>query len=95
VTSDEGKGDEWPALRAQILAADIRFGTPIWMGQTCSVAKRVLERMDAFFDETAPAGGVRFRKQILCPLVGRLSRSLLFRRRPNQTHVRSTPITDC
>ena len=52
VSSDEGEGDEWPALRKQVLAADILIiGTPIWLGQPSSVAKRVLERMDAFLDE--------------------------------------------
>ena len=57
VTSDEGDGDEWPGVRTKILAADILiFGTPIWMGQPSSVAKRVLERMDAFFDETDDQG---------------------------------------
>ncbi|KHL25741.1 flavodoxin [Croceibacterium mercuriale] len=57
VTSDEGKGDAWPALREKILAHDILiFGGPIWMGQVGSVAKRVLERMDAFLDETDDAG---------------------------------------
>ena len=35
-----------------MLAADILvIGTPIWLGQPSSVAKRVLERMDAFLDE--------------------------------------------
>lgn len=53
VSSDEGDGDEWPALRSKILAADILImGTPIWLGQPSSVAKRVLERMDAFLEET-------------------------------------------
>ncbi|WIW90340.1 NAD(P)H-dependent oxidoreductase (plasmid) [Sphingobium sp. V4] len=53
VTSDEGEGDDWPALRAKILDHDIViFGGPIWMGQISSVAKRVLERMDAFLSET-------------------------------------------
>nr|WP_086494133.1 NAD(P)H-dependent oxidoreductase [Novosphingobium panipatense] len=57
VTSDEGDGDDWPALREKILAHDILiFGGPIWMGQIGSVAKRVLERMDAFLDETDDAG---------------------------------------
>ena len=52
VTADEGDGDEWPGLLRQILSADILvLGTPIWLGQPCSVAKRVLERMDAFFSE--------------------------------------------
>ncbi|WP_232491429.1 flavodoxin family protein [Novosphingobium kaempferiae] len=53
VTSDEGEGDDWPQLRAKILAHDILIlGGPIWMGQMSSVAKRVLERMDAFLSET-------------------------------------------
>lgn len=57
VTSDEGGGDEWPALREKILAHDILiFGGPIWMGQISSIAKRVLERMDAFLDETDDQG---------------------------------------
>ncbi|MET0743857.1 MAG: flavodoxin family protein [Microvirga sp.] len=53
VTSDEGDGDAWPDLRRKILAADILvLGTPIWLGQPSSVAKRVMERMDAFLEET-------------------------------------------
>lgn len=57
VTSDEGEGDDWPALRAKILAHDILIlGGPIWMGQLGSVAKRVLERMDAFLSETDDQG---------------------------------------
>ena len=57
ISSDEGEGDDWPELRSRILDADILiFGTPIWLGQASSVAKRVLERMDAFLDETDVAG---------------------------------------
>jgi multimeric flavodoxin WrbA len=57
VTSDEGPGDDWPVLREKILAHDILiFGGPIWMGQIGSVAKRVLERMDAFLSETDDKG---------------------------------------
>jgi multimeric flavodoxin WrbA len=56
VTSDEGEGDDWPRLRERILAADILiFGTPIWLGQPSSIAKRVTERMDAFLSETDEA----------------------------------------
>ena len=52
VTSDEGSGDDWPALRKRVLASDILIiGSPIWLGQPSSIAKRVLERMDAFLDE--------------------------------------------
>lgn len=52
VTSDEGEGDGWPDLRTRILAADILVvGTPIWLGQPSSIAKRVVERMDAFLSE--------------------------------------------
>jgi len=57
VTSDEGDGDDWPVLREKILAHDILiFAGPIWMGQIGSIAKRVLERMDAFLEETDEAG---------------------------------------
>ena len=53
VTSDEGDGDDWPELRRKILEHDILvFGGPIWLGQISSIAKRVLERMDAFLSET-------------------------------------------
>lgn len=57
VTSDAGSGDAWPDLRRRILAADILiFGTPVWLGQPSSVAKRVVERMDAFLSETDDRG---------------------------------------
>lgn len=57
VTSDEGEGDAWPDIRKKILSHDILiFGGPIWMGQISSVAKRVLERMDAFLSETDDQG---------------------------------------
>jgi multimeric flavodoxin WrbA len=47
-----GKGDAWPALRKKMLAADILIiATPVWLGQPSSVAKRVLERIDAFIEE--------------------------------------------
>jgi multimeric flavodoxin WrbA len=52
VSADEGPGDDWPSLRRRLLACDILVvGSPIWLGQPSSVAKRVLERMDAFLDE--------------------------------------------
>ena len=57
VSSDEGDGDAWPDLRRRLLAADILiFATPIWLGQMSSIAKRVLERMDAFLSETDDQG---------------------------------------
>lgn len=57
VTSDEGEGDAWPAIREKILAADILlFGTPIWLGQPSSICKGALERMDAFLEEKDDEG---------------------------------------
>lgn len=57
VTADEGDGDEWPALREKVLAADILvFATPTWVGHLSSVAQRVLERLDADISETDEAG---------------------------------------
>ncbi|BBH68239.1 flavodoxin [Actinoplanes sp. OR16] len=48
VSVDEGDGDEWPAIRAKIMDAQILIiATPIWMGQPSSVCKMVLERLDA------------------------------------------------
>jgi len=72
VTSDEGPGDAWPEIRKRILACDILiFGTPIWLGQPSSLAKRVLERMDAFFSETDDAGRMpSFGKVAVVGIVG-------------------------
>jgi multimeric flavodoxin WrbA len=57
VSSDEGDGDDWPAIRQKVLDADILIlGTPIWLGQPSSVSKRALERMDAFLEETDDSG---------------------------------------
>lgn len=72
VTSDEGEGDAWPGIRKKILAADILvFGGPVWMGQIGSVAKRVLERMDAFLSETDDAGRMpSFGKVAVAAIVG-------------------------
>ncbi|ABS62040.1 NADPH-dependent FMN reductase [Parvibaculum lavamentivorans DS-1] len=57
VTSDEGKGDAWPAIRKKILAADIVIaGTPVWLGQPSSIIKRAMERMNAFLSEKDDEG---------------------------------------
>ena len=57
VQVDMGEGDEWPALRRQVLEADILvLATPIWMGHPCSIAQRVLERLDADLAETDEQG---------------------------------------
>lgn len=57
VSVDEGDGDGWPALRAQMLAAQVLVVvTPIWMGQPSSVCKMVLERLDAELSETDDEG---------------------------------------
>lgn len=72
VTSEEGPGDDWPDLRRRILAADILIlGTPIWLGQPSSLAKRVLERMDAFLGETDDRGRMpSFGKVAVAAIVG-------------------------
>src|ERR1700712_3607185 len=52
VEHDEGEGADWPQILDKIRAADILIlGTPIWLGQPSSIAKRVCERMDAFLDD--------------------------------------------
>jgi multimeric flavodoxin WrbA len=57
VETDMGEGDEWPTLHASILSSDILIiATPTWLGQPSSVAKVVLERMDAMISETKADG---------------------------------------
>jgi multimeric flavodoxin WrbA len=57
VSSDEGDGDQWPRLRAKVLEPEILvMASPTWLGTMSSVAKRVLERMDAMISETDDQG---------------------------------------
>jgi len=57
VETEMGKGDKWPAIHKKIVGADILvIGTPIWLGQRCSVCQMVLERMDAMLSETNEEG---------------------------------------
>ena len=72
VTTDEGDGDEWPAIRQKMLDADILvIATPIWMGQPASVCKMVLERLDAEISETDDEGRMlTFGKVALVAVVG-------------------------
>jgi multimeric flavodoxin WrbA len=52
-----GEGDAWPDIRRQIMEADILLlATPIWVGHPCSMAQRVLERLDAELSETDDQG---------------------------------------
>ncbi|MGH7196779.1 MAG: flavodoxin family protein [Candidatus Saccharimonadales bacterium] len=52
VTSDEGKGDEWPAILQKIKACDILImASPIWFGVRSSVAQMVVERLDGTYME--------------------------------------------
>jgi multimeric flavodoxin WrbA len=72
VSTDEGDGDEWPGIRAKMLAADILvIATPIWMGQPASVTKMVLERLDAELSETDDQGRLlTFGKVAIVAVVG-------------------------
>lgn len=57
VETDLGNGDEWPRIHEVLLGADILvMATPTWLGQPSSVAKLVLERMDAMISETTENG---------------------------------------
>ncbi|MGY1615207.1 flavodoxin family protein [Geodermatophilus sp. SYSU D00691] len=57
VQVDMGGGDEWPAIREKLLAADILvFATPTWVGHMTSVAQGVLERLDGELSETDDSG---------------------------------------
>ena len=72
VSADEGDGDEWPAIRQTVLAADILIlATPIWMGNPASVCRMVLERLDAEVSETDDEGRMStFGKVAVVAVVG-------------------------
>ena len=60
VQVDMGPGDAWPAIRQQMMDADILvLSTPIWMGQPSSVIKRALERLDGELSEKDDEGRLR------------------------------------
>lgn len=60
VEIDMGEGDAWPAIREQMMAADILIvSTPTWVGHMSSVAQRVLERLDGELSETDDSGRPR------------------------------------
>jgi len=57
VEIDMGDGDAWPRIRQQMMDSDILIiATPIWVGHTCSVAQRVIERLDAELSEQDDEG---------------------------------------
>ncbi len=49
--------DEWPDLFERIISADILvIGTPIWLGQISSIAKKLIERLYAMSSKTNKKG---------------------------------------
>lgn len=72
VEKDMGEGDQWPTLRRAVLESDIvLISTPTWLGQMSSVAKRVLERLDAELSETDDEGRpILFDKVAAAAVVG-------------------------
>lgn len=72
VSNDEGNGDAWPKLLAKVRDAEILvIGSPIWLGQPSSIAKRVLERMDAFIADKDGRGRMpSYGKVAICAIVG-------------------------
>lgn len=72
VDKDMGDGDEWPAVREKVIAADILLiATPTWVGHMSSIAQRVVERLDAELSETDEEGRPHtFGKVALAAVVG-------------------------
>ena len=57
MTEHGWKKDEWPDLFKRIISADILIiGSPIWLGQKSSVAKKLIERLYAMSDQTNEKG---------------------------------------
>ena len=58
VSSNEGDGDEWPAILERVKACDILvIAMPIWFGVRSSIAQLVMERLDGTFTEGDPTTG--------------------------------------
>lgn len=72
VETDMGDGDAWPAIRAQVIAADVLvIVAPTWMGHMSSITQRVLERLDAELSETRDDGNpILFGKVAVVGVVG-------------------------
>ncbi len=57
MTEHGADADDWPAIQAKIVAADILvIGSPIWLGAKSSVATMAVERMYASSGETNDKG---------------------------------------
>lgn len=53
VKTEQGTGDDWPAIHTKLLESAILIvASPTWVGRPSSVAQRVIERMDAMISET-------------------------------------------
>ena len=72
IKADMGEGDAWPAIRQQVLDADVLvLATPTWVGQASSVCMRVLERLMAELSETDDNGRpTMFGKVAVAAVVG-------------------------
>lgn len=58
ISSDEGAGDEWPAILERVKSCDILvIAMPIWFGVRSSVAQLVMERLDGTYAEGDPVTG--------------------------------------
>ncbi|MEX0660460.1 MAG: flavodoxin family protein [Balneolaceae bacterium] len=57
MTKQGWEKDDWPDIQKKVMDANILIiGSPIWLGQISSVAKRVIERLYSFSSETNDEG---------------------------------------
>jgi multimeric flavodoxin WrbA len=57
MTEHGWEADEWPTLYKRIIDADILIvGTPIWLGEQSSIARKLIERLYAMSGETNSKG---------------------------------------
>ncbi|MFB4319294.1 flavodoxin family protein [Actinomadura sp. 21ATH] len=57
VQTDMGEGDDWPDVHRRLVESEILvIASPTWAANPCSIAQRVLERMDAMLSETDDDG---------------------------------------
>lgn len=65
ISDDLGEGDEWPGILQKVLNADILvIGSPVWLGEKSSIAKKVLERLNGSSGQTNDKGQEIFYQRV-------------------------------
>ena len=70
VSHNEGSTDDWPEVKRKVDETNLLIlGTPIWLGQPSSIAKRVLERLNANLDDKDDEGRMKTYGKVACAAI--------------------------